>query len=121
MYIWREQAPSDWLRRNLDELQARLGSAIAIIEQPGKARAVVEVSCETRIEAKQLQREFGGRIEKLRADWLQQFARKSRVKPLRVGSRLVVNNAESKSGGARTIVIPAEAAFGTGDHVTTAM
>lgn len=122
MYIWREQAPSDWLRRNLDELQARLGSAIAIIEQPGKARAVVEVSCETRIEAKQLQREFGGRIEKLRADWLQQFARKSRVKPLRVGSRLVVNHsAESKSGGARTIVIPAEAAFGTGDHVTTAM
>src|SRR2546423_2844373 len=121
MYIWREQAPSDWLRRNLDELQARLGSAIAIIEQPGKARAVVEVSCETRIEAKQLQREFGGRIEKLRADWLQQFARKSRVKPLRVGSRLVVNNAESKSGGARTIVIPAEAAFGDGDHVTTAM
>src|SRR2546423_123893 len=122
MYIWREQAPSDWLRRNLDELQARLGSAIAIIEQPGKARAVVEVSCETRIEAKQLQREFGGRIEKLRADWLQQFARKSRAKPLRVGSRLVVSrSAESKLKGTRTIVIPAEAAFGTGDHATTAM
>jgi ribosomal protein L11 methyltransferase len=122
MYIWRKQATSDWVRTNADELLARLGSAIAIIEQPGKARALVEVSCETRIEAKQLEGEFGGRVEKLRADWLQQFARKSRAKPLRVGSRLVVSrSAESKSKAARTIVIPAETAFGTGDHATTAM
>jgi len=122
MYIWRKQATSDWVRRNVDELLARLGSAIAIIEQPGKARTLVEVSCGRRIEAKQLEREFGGSIEKLRADWLQQFARKSRTKPLRIGSRLVVSrSAESKLKGARTIVIPAEAAFGTGDHATTAM
>jgi ribosomal protein L11 methyltransferase len=103
-------------------LVARLGSAIAIVEQPGKARTLIEVSCGKRIEAKQLQREFGGRIEKLRADWFQHFARKTRVKPLRVGSRLVVSrSAESKLKGARTIAIPAEAAFGTGDHATTAM
>ena len=122
MYIWRKYATSDWVRRNVDELLARLGSAIAIVEQPGKARALIEVSCGKRSEAKQLQREFGGRIEKLRADWLQQFARKSRAKPLRVGSRLLVSrSAESKLKGARTIVIPAEAAFGTGDHATTAM
>ena len=122
MYIWRKQATSDWVRRNVDELLARLGSAIAIVEQPGKARALVEVSCGRQIEAKQLEREFGGRIEKLRADWLQHFARKSRTKPLRVGSRLVVSrSAESKLKGARTIVIPAEVAFGTGDHATTAM
>src|ERR1051325_2436917 len=109
MYIWRKQATSDWVQRNVDELLARLGSAIAIVEQPGKARALVEGSCGRRMEAEQLQREFGGRIEKLRADWLQRFAKRNRVKPLRVGSRLVVSrSAESKSEGTRTIVIPAE-------------
>jgi ribosomal protein L11 methyltransferase len=46
-------------------------------------------------------------IEKLSSDWLRQFARRSEAKPIRVGSR--------------TIVIPAEAAFGTGEHATTAM
>jgi ribosomal protein L11 methyltransferase len=122
MYIWRKQATNDWVRRNADHLLARLGGAVAIVEQPGKARVLVEVSCEKRIEAKELQREFGGRIEKLRPDWLQRFARKSRGKPLRVGSRLIVSrSAESKTRGPRRIVIPAEAAFGTGDHVTTAM
>lgn len=122
MYIWRKQATKDWLQRHGGELFDRFGSAIAIVEQPGKARTLVEVSCGKRIEAKQLQRKFGGRIEKLRADWLRQFARKSRAKPLRVGSRLVVSrSAKSKFKGARTIVIPAEAAFGTGEHATTAM
>jgi ribosomal protein L11 methyltransferase len=122
MYIWRKRVTSHWLGRNGDELMARLGSTIAIVEQPGKTRALVQVSCARRIEAKQFQGEFGGRIEKLGTDWLQQFARKSRTKPLRIGSRLIVScGSESKLEGARTIVIPAEAAFGTGEHATTAM
>jgi ribosomal protein L11 methyltransferase len=122
MHLWRKRANTDWLKRHAHELRARLGRALAIIEQPGKARALVEVCCERRIEAERLQREFGGRVEKLRADWLQQFAKKSRAKPLRAGSRLIVSRSvESKLKGARTIVIPAEAAFGTGDHATTAM
>ncbi len=101
---------------------ARFTSDLAVVEQPGKARTLVEVCCGRRIEAKQLQRELGGTIEKLHADWLQQFARKSRANPLRIGSRLVVSrNAQSKSKQLRTIVIPAEAAFGTGEHATTAM
>ena len=70
-------------------------------------QTLVEVSCRTRKEAIELQHELGGSIEKLRADWLQQFAKRSAVKPVRVGSH--------------TIVIPAEAAFGTGEHATTAM
>ncbi|HEX4629979.1 MAG TPA: 50S ribosomal protein L11 methyltransferase [Chthoniobacterales bacterium] len=122
MYLWRKHVTKDWLGERSDALIARLGIAIAIIEQPGKTRTLVQVSCGRRSEAKQLQREFGGRIEKLRTDWLQQFARKSRTKPLRIGSRLIVSRGtESKLKGARTIVIPAEAAFGTGEHATTAM
>jgi ribosomal protein L11 methyltransferase len=59
-------------------------------------------------------------IEKLRVDWLEHFAKQSSAKPLRIGSRLIVCRT-SKVESAKTIVIPAEAAFGTGDHATTAM
>jgi ribosomal protein L11 methyltransferase len=121
MYIWRKRANTEWLRNRNEDLGEKFGGKLAIIELPGKTRSLIEIAS-TKKQAENLFREFGGRIEKLRADWLQQLARKSRAKPLRVGSRLVVSrSAESKLRGPRTIVIPAEAAFGTGDHVTTAM
>src|SRR5437773_10620045 len=122
MYIWRKRATANWLRRRSEELLRRFGGALAIIEQPGKARILVEISCGTRKEALQLRREFGGTIEKLRTDWLEQLARRSRTKPLRIGSRLIVSQTRvPRAKAARTIVIPAEAAFGTGEHATTAM
>jgi len=72
-------------------------------------------------------REFGGSIKRLRRDWLQHFARQAQAKPLRIGSRLVILRAPGKATApspanrARALVIPAEAAFGTGEHATTAM
>jgi ribosomal protein L11 methyltransferase len=119
MHLWRKHATNDWLRAHSQELIARHGGAIAIVERPGK-RALVEVASETRRATADLQRQFGGSIEKLRADWLRQFARKSQSKPLRIGSRLIVRR-DSDLKDERTIVIPAEAAFGTGEHATTAM
>ena len=122
MYIWRKRAAADWLRRRNEDLLRRFGAALAIIEQPGKARTLVEVSCGTRNEALQVLREFGGTIEKLRTDWLEQIAKRNRAKPLRIGSRLIVSRTRAPNAkAARTIVIPAEAAFGTGEHATTAM
>jgi ribosomal protein L11 methyltransferase len=122
MYIWRKRAAADWLRLRNEDLLRRFRAALAIIEQPGKARTLVEVSCGTRNEALKVQREFGGTIEKLRADWLEQLAKRNRTKPLRIGSRLIVSRTGApKVKAARTIVIPAEAAFGTGEHATTAM
>jgi ribosomal protein L11 methyltransferase len=118
MYIWRKRATNDWLKRQSDQLERRFGDRLAIIDRPGKSRALVEVCCDTRTEALQLQREFGGAIEKLGADWLSEYTTRTRVTPLRIGSRLVVSRT---SDGPRTIVIPAEAAFGTGEHATTAM
>jgi ribosomal protein L11 methyltransferase len=106
MYLWRKHATNDWLREHCDVLITRHGGDMAIVERPGK-RAVVEVASRTRMEALVLQANFGGGIEKLGADWLKQVAKRSHVKPLRIGSR--------------QIVIPAEAAFGTGEHATTAM
>jgi ribosomal protein L11 methyltransferase len=122
MYIWRKRVTTDWLEQRSEDLLRRFGPALAITEQPGRARTLVEVSCETRNEALQLQHEFGGTIEKLRTDWLEQFAKRNRAKPLRIGSRLIVSRTRAPTAKLpRTIVIPAEAAFGTGEHATTAM
>lgn len=107
MYIWRKRATSNWVEKESDQLFRRFGSALAIIERPGRVRVLVEVSCPKQREAVALRDELGGTIEKLRRDWLEQFRKRSAVKPLRVGSR--------------RIVIPAEAAFGTGEHATTSM
>lgn len=122
MYIWRKRVATDWLGQRSENLVGRFGSALAITEQPGKARTLVEISCGTKTEAVRLRREFGGTIERLRVDWLEQFAKRNRGKPLRIGARLIVSRTRApKVKAARTIVIPAEAAFGTGEHATTAM
>jgi ribosomal protein L11 methyltransferase len=122
MYIWRKRATADWLRGQGEDLVRRFGTALAITKLPAKARTVVEVSCGTQKEALQLRRDLGGTIEKLRAGWLQQFAKQNRAKPLRIGSRLIVSRTRVPTAKSlRTIVIPAEAAFGTGEHATTAM
>ena len=117
MYIWRKSATARWRQQHNQDLERKYGGAVAIIERPEKARIIVEVSCATPKEATQLQDEFGGTIEKLASDWLERFAKRTRSKPLRIGSRLLVG----RTPGPNTIVIPAEAAFGTGEHATTAM
>jgi len=122
MYIWRKRAAADWVRERNEDLVRRFGPALAITEQPGKVRTLVEVSCRTQTEALQIRRELGGTIEKLRTDWLEQWAKRNRAKPLRIGLRLIVSRTRApKAKAARTIVIPAETAFGTGEHATTAM
>jgi ribosomal protein L11 methyltransferase len=88
---------------------------------------LLEISCRTETQARELLREFGGRIEKLQRGWLDRFAKQSQSKPLRVGSRLVILRAPKteatpvQPNQAHVLVIPAETAFGTGEHATTAM
>jgi ribosomal protein L11 methyltransferase len=105
-------------------LNHRFGAALAIVEQPGKRQRLLQVSCPTFRQAQALVRELGGNAQKLRRNWLQDFAKQSQIKPLRIGPRLIVRSAQEQKvsvSGPRTIIIPAEAAFGTGEHATTAM
>jgi len=122
MYIWRKHATANWLRLRSDNFDERFGPALAIVERPGTARTLLEVSCSTNKEASSLVRELGGTIEKLRPDWLKQFAERMQAKPLRIGSRLVVcRTLDPTKKDAHQIIIPAETAFGTGEHATTTM
>jgi len=122
MYIWRKRAGPAWLRDGIEPLTQRCGSRLVLVERPGNQRVLLEISCRSKQQAHKLVREFGGSVEKLQPDWLQDFARNARSKPLRIGARLVILDAPSKrSDLTPTLLIPAEAAFGTGHHPTTAM
>lgn len=124
MLIWRRSASPKWCEANEAALHALAPGRVAIVERPGQARALVEVTCRTRAQAAKLKRCFGGKVLTLPADWWQKLARANQPRPLRVGRRLVVLPAPDSrrvNASERTLVIPAAMAFGSGEHPTTAM
>ena len=106
MYLWRRLASQKWWGDNQDRVRALAGNGLAIIERRDRKQLQLEVTSQSRRGAQKLAREFGGRFEKLPADWLKRFVRQ-KAKPLKVGSG--------------HLIIPAGAAFGTGEHATTIM
>jgi ribosomal protein L11 methyltransferase len=128
MYLWRKIAEPRWLGAHENILQARSGGRLAIISKRGRKRRQLEIACTSRNDSQRLVEEFGGRTEKLPRDWLQRFARLHQSKPIKVGKRLVIaGKVDFQTPKAfvlkkpRLLVIPASAAFGTGEHATTAM
>ncbi|MFL6569243.1 MAG: 50S ribosomal protein L11 methyltransferase [Chthoniobacterales bacterium] len=119
-YIWRKLTTADWLETNEWKLHEMTGGEFAVIERPTRKRLLVEVPCRRGIDADGLRDAFGGRSEKLSRDWLNEMLRAKSSKPIRVGKRLVVVSDE-KHAAPDTLIIPAGAAFGTGEHATTAM
>jgi ribosomal protein L11 methyltransferase len=126
MHIWRKTVDRPWLRTRSEDLMQRFDTRLALVERTGSKHNSLEISCRTIEQARELVREFGGSAEKLRPDWLQHLTKQAHAKPLRIGSRLVILRAPGKkvpprASQARPLVIPAEAAFGTGEHSTTAL
>jgi ribosomal protein L11 methyltransferase len=126
MYLWRKAAESPWVIAREETLQARAQGGLAIISRPGRKRLLLEIACKSRMHAERFVRDFGGQIEKLSRDSLKRFARVQDTKPLNIGKRLLISRKgyfqiASAVGKPPLLVIPAGAAFGTGDHATTAM
>jgi ribosomal protein L11 methyltransferase len=124
MYLWRKTAGLRWLSAREERLQARARGALATIARPGRKRVQIEIACTTRNESRKLVQEFGGHAKKLRRDWLKRFAHEQKPKPLRIGKRLmVVRSPTKREAGSflHSLIVPAGAAFGTGEHATTAM
>jgi ribosomal protein L11 methyltransferase len=119
-YIWRKLATADWIETNEWKLHEMTSGEFAVIERVTHKRLLVEVPCRNRALANRLRAAFGGRSEKLSRDWLNEMLRAKSSKPIRVGKRLVVSSNE-KHVEPSTLTIPAGAAFGTGEHATTAM
>ena len=123
MYLWRRLAALRWLIANEELLRSSVRDRLAVIERPGWKRALLEVACQSRKQARDLVKEFDGRIERLPRDWLERLG-KEKCKPLRIGKRLVIMRAKEKREAGSfpyKLVLPAGTAFGTGEHATTAM
>ena len=124
MYLWQKAARPHWLKEHEEILQARFGGALSIISRPERKRVQIEIACTSRKKALKVVQEFGGRAKRLGRDWLKRLSRGGKPKPLRIGKRLVVNPSPSTRGAdsfPSRLIVPAGAAFGTGDHATTAM
>jgi len=106
MYLWRRWASKEWLIDNEGAVRTLTGDRLAVIERPNRKRVRLEVASESRAVLQKLEKQFGGRIQKFPRDWLKRSLPR-KTKPIKVGSR--------------RLIIPAGAAFGTGEHATTAM
>jgi ribosomal protein L11 methyltransferase len=124
MHLWRKLAEPGWLSEHENILQARSRGRLVIISRPGRKRLQLEIACTSHNISRKLIEEFGGRTEKWPRDWLKRFADLHRSKPLKIGKRLLIGRAPKKGeadGFPYSLIIPAGAAFGTGEHSTTAM
>lgn len=122
--VWRKVAGPSWLKNHATALARATDGSYAIIEHPGHARLTLECFCARLAEAMALQRHFGGMVARVSAGWLERSVQAHLHKPIRIGRRLVVvaDRAQLNTHAeTRALVIPAAAAFGTGDHATTAM
>ena len=136
MWLWHKLVEPRWIKTNEETLRQYAGNDLAIIDRAGRERLRLEIACNSREQGRELFNNFGGRVEKLPRDWLKRSLRAQMRAPMRIGNRLII----TRSGGFQTagaiwkspslgrarqglvhIVIPAGAAFGTGEHVTTAM
>jgi ribosomal protein L11 methyltransferase len=127
VYLWRKRAELHWVKAHEGLLQARAFGQLVIVRKPGRKRLDLEIACRSRSDSSALLKEFGGRIEALPRNWLERFTRGD-SKPIKIGKRLIISSVRgtlvsrlSRHKGRRHIIIPASLAFGTGEHVTTAM
>ena len=130
MFVWRKRASTVWLAANEAAVREVTGQRLAVISRPGGKTAIAEIAGSSRRDLERIRSRFGGTIDKLPRDWLKKFSRPQKSKSLKIGKRLVIARSgglqtavynKSAAGKALLLVIPAGAAFGTGEHATTAM
>jgi ribosomal protein L11 methyltransferase len=126
VFLWRKITTPRWIESHSAEIDAIPPERVAIIHRAGFKRMLLEIACESGRQAKQLRARNGGEIKRLEKNWLQRFARAQVRKPLRIGKRLIVYDSErsrrtSAERAVPSLIVPSGAAFGTGDHPTTAM
>jgi ribosomal protein L11 methyltransferase len=125
MFVWQKRASVVWLAANEAPLCEIAGQRLAIISRADRKSAIAEIAGSSRRNLEKIRSRFGGTIEKLPRNWLKEFLGSQKSEPIKIGNRLTIyrsvtskNRSRNKN---RSLVIPAGAAFGTGEHATTAM
>ena len=125
MFVWRKRASVAWLAANETALREVAGQRLAIISKPERKNAITEVANPKRHALKKIRARFDGTIEKLPRNWLAKFSRAQTTKPIKIGKRLTIYRSVTSKNRSRnknkSLLIPAGAAFGTGEHATTAL
>jgi ribosomal protein L11 methyltransferase len=122
MLVWRKLSSEKWVD-SWQERLAFLGAERLVITQIANTRRIrLEIFDITSGESKALRKRLGGEVRNLNysnADWVRNLILK---KPISIRGRLRVVNVEPVCGALdpNTIYIPANLAFGTGEHSTTA-
>jgi ribosomal protein L11 methyltransferase len=125
MYHWSKLSSVKWMDAWEERFYGNERSVISEIKGGKSVR--VEVYCETEQEAKVIQKQFGGTVRELKTqNWValsavEKPALKIRDVILVCGAReqAVADALRSEKPTKKVIQIPAEMAFGTGDHATT--
>jgi ribosomal protein L11 methyltransferase len=98
---------------------------LAIISRPGRKDAIAEIAGSSRRDLEKIRSRFGGTIEELPRGWVRKFSRSRKSEPIKIGKRLTIYRSVTRKNRSRnknrSLLIPAGAAFGTGEHATTAM
>lgn len=120
-YLWKKSATPEWLERHEEALVGYTGGTHSIVEKPGRRHVAIECFCQTRSRATRLIQSFGGKSVRLPPDWMAKFVLSPKFKTLRIGRRLTIQSGSETEADPARLIIPAGAAFGTGEHATTAM
>src|ERR1041385_2898814 len=92
--LWQRSANKRWLEENKSRLEKLAGLNLATIALAGRARILIQVTCQRRSLANQLLRTFGGKTQSLPNDWRKSFAANTSTHPsIRIGRRLRIVNA----------------------------
>ncbi len=128
MYVWSKLSASQWADAWEECLGSLRDATLVITSIPGRKTIRVEAYCTTHKRAKAIQDEFGGRIRELKQEnWAAMSSQKP--PPVKVRDTFVVCDARTDAELAKArkafpkrevIAVPADMAFGTGHHATTA-
>jgi ribosomal protein L11 methyltransferase len=125
MWVWSKLSGIQWVDAWEERFYGNPNTVITHLKGGKSLR--VEVYCTSEAEAEAIREEFGGAVRRMKKDgWVKQQV--GRQAPLKIRNRLVITQddrpavrrqLERQFPGRVVVSIPAEMAFGTGDHPTT--
>ncbi len=128
MFVWSKLSGAQWADAWEERFQGSQTLTAVITQVPGRKTIRVEVFCEKEKEALSIQKNFGGSVRKVK---MQNWAAMAPEppEPFKVRDKLVICGLRTATEiakiakqfpGREVIAVPAELAFGTGHHATTA-
>lgn len=128
MFVWSKLSAARFADAWEERFPSSSEATLVITSAPGKNTVRVEVYCPQAARAKAIQKEFGGSVRHLKPqNWAALSAKTP--PPVKVRETFVICAARTEAETAKArrtfsnrqvIIVPADMAFGTGHHATTA-